>query len=293
MAATKHRNSSSIQEDGGGDDLAQVNSVPDTTYLTGLRLFVVILSVTVVLFLMMLDISILSTVSHIITDPLFITEVNKDGVYSTRACDNFLGHPSNHQRLPPSRGCRLVRRSLLARQVRAHPHFPDSYPRVSKEKRCKAEGKTRRKIKNHHGQLLTLPSPLQRHYPAPHGQDVHTLQHQGNKHLDGHGIFHPDLVAEPRCRQWTFLIFLFIFEAGSAVCASATSSRNLIGGRTVAGIGGSGLLNGGLTIIMGACSEEIRPSKWLLTWRGDPDASAHVAYQFSSLVATGLAMGGK
>lgn len=49
--------------------------------------------------------------------------------------------------------------------------------------------------------------------------------------------------------QWTFLVFFAIFEVGSALCGAAASSDMLIVGRVVAGLGASGLLNGGLTII--------------------------------------------
>ncbi|CAG8951101.1 hypothetical protein HYFRA_00006499 [Hymenoscyphus fraxineus] len=49
--------------------------------------------------------------------------------------------------------------------------------------------------------------------------------------------------------QYTFLTFLFLFEVGSAVCGAALSSKMLIIGRAVAGLGGSGLRNGALGII--------------------------------------------
>lgn len=49
--------------------------------------------------------------------------------------------------------------------------------------------------------------------------------------------------------KWSFLVFFFIFEIGSLVCATASSSLVLIAGRTTAGIGSSGILNGGLTIL--------------------------------------------
>ncbi|KAK5150073.1 hypothetical protein LTS14_010438 [Recurvomyces mirabilis] len=48
---------------------------------------------------------------------------------------------------------------------------------------------------------------------------------------------------------WTFLIFLFIFEVGSAICGAAQSSTMFIVGRTIAGIGCSGISTGVLTII--------------------------------------------
>ena len=45
------------------------------------------------------------------------------------------------------------------------------------------------------------------------------------------------------------MFFLGVFELGSLLCGVAVSSKMLIIGRAIAGIGGSGLLNGGLTII--------------------------------------------
>ncbi|KAH6712135.1 major facilitator superfamily-domain-containing protein [Leptodontidium sp. MPI-SDFR-AT-0119] len=47
----------------------------------------------------------------------------------------------------------------------------------------------------------------------------------------------------------TYMIFIAVFEFGSLLSAVAVSSNMLIVGRAVAGIGASGLLNGGLTII--------------------------------------------
>ncbi|KAJ8119752.1 hypothetical protein ONZ43_g3367 [Nemania bipapillata] len=49
--------------------------------------------------------------------------------------------------------------------------------------------------------------------------------------------------------KWTFLAFFAIFEVGSALCGAAQSSVMLIVGRAVAGIGASGILNGGYTIL--------------------------------------------
>ncbi|KAI1413389.1 MFS general substrate transporter [Hypoxylon sp. FL1857] len=52
--------------------------------------------------------------------------------------------------------------------------------------------------------------------------------------------------------KWSFITYLVIFEAGSAICGAAKSSIMLIIGRAIAGIGGSGLLNGAL-IILNSC----------------------------------------
>ncbi|KAK6217649.1 hypothetical protein LQW54_003371 [Pestalotiopsis sp. IQ-011] len=57
----------------------------------------------------------------------------------------------------------------------------------------------------------------------------------------------------------TFLVYVAIFEVGSLLCAVATSSTFFILGRTVAGIGTSGLENGALTLIAGAVSLPKRP----------------------------------
>ncbi|KAH8664341.1 major facilitator superfamily transporter [Xylariales sp. PMI_506] len=59
--------------------------------------------------------------------------------------------------------------------------------------------------------------------------------------------------------KWTFLVFLFIFEVGSLVCGLANSSSMLIGGRALAGIGASGLMNGGMTVIAGSIPLQQRP----------------------------------
>ncbi|KAH8754376.1 major facilitator superfamily domain-containing protein [Diaporthe sp. PMI_573] len=62
-----------------------------------------------------------------------------------------------------------------------------------------------------------------------------------------------------RSAKVTFIAFLVLLEIGSLVCAIARSSAVLIGGRVIAGAGGSGLFNGALTIITGAASLENRP----------------------------------
>ncbi|KAK7717951.1 hypothetical protein SLS63_010601 [Diaporthe eres] len=57
----------------------------------------------------------------------------------------------------------------------------------------------------------------------------------------------------------TFLFFSLIFEIGSLLCAVSTSSMFFILGRTVAGLGSSGLENGALTLIAGAVPLQKRP----------------------------------
>ena len=49
--------------------------------------------------------------------------------------------------------------------------------------------------------------------------------------------------------KWTYLGLFGIFELGSLLCGVATSSKMLIVGRAVAGMGGAGLVNGAMTII--------------------------------------------
>jgi MFS family permease len=57
-----------------------------------------------------------------------------------------------------------------------------------------------------------------------------------------------------------FMCFLGIFELGSLLCGVATSSKMFIVGRAVAGMGGSGITNGALTIIALVAPMEKRPS---------------------------------
>ncbi|KAF2737110.1 efflux pump protein [Polyplosphaeria fusca] len=59
--------------------------------------------------------------------------------------------------------------------------------------------------------------------------------------------------------KYTFLAFLFVFELGSLLCGAATTSPMLIVGRAVAGLGASGLVNGGMTVVSGAAPLEKRP----------------------------------
>ncbi|KAL5342653.1 major facilitator superfamily domain-containing protein [Aspergillus crustosus] len=49
--------------------------------------------------------------------------------------------------------------------------------------------------------------------------------------------------------KWTYLAFFSIFEIGSALCGAAQGSAMLIVGRAIAGIGASGLFNGGFTVL--------------------------------------------
>lgn len=49
--------------------------------------------------------------------------------------------------------------------------------------------------------------------------------------------------------RWSYLAFFSIFLLGSLLCGIATSSQMFIIGRAVAGIGGSGVVSGGLSVI--------------------------------------------
>ncbi|QDS74138.1 hypothetical protein FKW77_001124 [Venturia effusa] len=58
----------------------------------------------------------------------------------------------------------------------------------------------------------------------------------------------------------TFLSFLLLFEIGSVLCGAALNSNMLIVGRAVAGLGGSGLVNGALTIVAASIPMHKRPA---------------------------------
>lgn len=58
----------------------------------------------------------------------------------------------------------------------------------------------------------------------------------------------------------SFLAFLLVFELGSLICALAKSSTMLIIGRAVGGMGGSGIVNGSLTILAVAAHPSKRPT---------------------------------
>ena len=49
--------------------------------------------------------------------------------------------------------------------------------------------------------------------------------------------------------KWTYIMSVFIFEVGSVICGAAVTSEMLIIGRAIAGIGGSGLFSGAMTIV--------------------------------------------
>ncbi|KAI0020357.1 putative MFS multidrug transporter [Xylariomycetidae sp. FL0641] len=59
--------------------------------------------------------------------------------------------------------------------------------------------------------------------------------------------------------KWMFLGCVLVFELGSLLCAVSTSSAFFIVGRAVAGVGGSGIQNGGMSVISGAVPAHKRP----------------------------------
>ncbi|KAF8865990.1 MFS general substrate transporter [Acephala macrosclerotiorum] len=59
--------------------------------------------------------------------------------------------------------------------------------------------------------------------------------------------------------KWTYLVFLGLFELGSLLCATSTSSKMLIVGRAVAGMGAAGLFSGGLVILGHLITPRQRP----------------------------------
>lgn len=60
--------------------------------------------------------------------------------------------------------------------------------------------------------------------------------------------------------RYSFLCFVAVFELGSLICAVAQSSTMLVVGRAVAGMGGSGLQNGALTMVAVAAPPTQRPT---------------------------------
>ncbi|KAF2103662.1 efflux pump [Rhizodiscina lignyota] len=58
----------------------------------------------------------------------------------------------------------------------------------------------------------------------------------------------------------TYMAFLALFEVGSALCGAAQSSKMLIVGRAVAGLGVAGLSNGAMTIISASAPLHKRPA---------------------------------
>jgi MFS family permease len=66
--------------------------------------------------------------------------------------------------------------------------------------------------------------------------------------------------------KWTFVLSLVIFEVGSLLCGVAPSSKVLIVGRAIAGVGAAGLSVGGTSIIAFSAPPKTRPI--LMGWIG-------------------------
>ncbi|KAF9871779.1 MFS transporter [Colletotrichum karsti] len=60
--------------------------------------------------------------------------------------------------------------------------------------------------------------------------------------------------------KWIYLASLLIFEAGSVLCAAAPSSRALIAGRVVSGVGAAALYSGAINMLAMAASPQRTPA---------------------------------
>lgn len=56
-----------------------------------------------------------------------------------------------------------------------------------------------------------------------------------------------------------YLVAIFIFEIGSVLCGAATSSKMLIVGRAIAGVGAAGVFSGSLIILAHSAPLRRRP----------------------------------
>ena len=60
--------------------------------------------------------------------------------------------------------------------------------------------------------------------------------------------------------KWSYIVFFFIFEVGSALSGAAQTSAMLIVSRTISGVGASALINGAITIVSASAPIERRPA---------------------------------
>lgn len=60
--------------------------------------------------------------------------------------------------------------------------------------------------------------------------------------------------------KWTYITFFGLFELGSLICGVSTSSKMLIVGRAIQGMGTAGLQNGAFTIIAASVPLAKRPT---------------------------------
>lgn len=120
-------------------------------------------------------------------------------------------------------------------------------------------------------------------------QDLHLSGHQGMK-ISKEEI--STLLQRLRETQRTFLAFLALFELGSLLSAAATSSKMFIVGRAVAGMGGSGIINGALTIVANCAPMHKRPSTPFLNKIEDISLTAAVLIGLMmSICQLGLVLG--
>jgi hypothetical protein len=59
--------------------------------------------------------------------------------------------------------------------------------------------------------------------------------------------------------KWVFLTAIVIFEVGSAVCGAAPTSDAFIVGRSIAGLGASGIFQGAMVIVAYSVEPRKRP----------------------------------
>lgn len=84
-------------------------------------------------------------------------------------------------------------------------------------------------------------------------------------------------------KKASYLVYLFVFELGSLVCAVTPSSHGLIAGRVVAGLGASGLFAGGFTIIA-----TIIPLRKRAIWTGIMGSTFSIASIIGPVLAGAL-----
>jgi hypothetical protein len=59
--------------------------------------------------------------------------------------------------------------------------------------------------------------------------------------------------------KWTYILCVFIFEAGSAICGASNTMNTLIVGRAICGVGGVGMYIGVLTLLSVTTTLQERP----------------------------------
>jgi MFS family permease len=59
--------------------------------------------------------------------------------------------------------------------------------------------------------------------------------------------------------KWTYILCVFLFEAGSALCGAAPTIEALIVGRAICGLGGSGMYVGVMTLLAATTTIQERP----------------------------------